>query len=57
MLKLIKNQAKAEHHPEAVFLLFENCSLFLTISSAKANLRYFKNVQKTRVFASMRLYD
>ena len=40
MLKLTKNQAKANQHPEAELLLFENYSLSLSTLSFKHIRRY-----------------
>ena len=36
-LKLVKNQAKAKHHPGVEPLLFENDSLFSSLLSSKNN--------------------
>ena len=46
-LKLAKNQAKAEQHPEAELLLFENYSLSSSTLPSKHNRRYSKKCTKT----------
>ena len=46
-LKLAKDKAKAKHHLEAEFLLFENYSLSSSTFLCKNNRWYYKNAQKT----------
>ena len=47
-MRLAKNQAKAEHHPEAELLLFENFSVSSSMLSAKTNVRYSKKCAKNK---------
>ena len=47
-LKLAKNQAKAEQHPKAELLLFENYSLCSSMELFKTNLRYSKKCAKIK---------
>ena len=47
-LKLAKNQAKAEQHPEIELLLFENCLLSSSTLSSKNKTRYFKKCTKNK---------
>ena len=56
-MKLAKNQAKAEQHPEAELLPFENYSLSSTTLSSKNNRRYSKKCTKANMFILMRFYD
>ena len=56
-LKLAKNQAKAKQQPDAELLLFESFLLSSSTLSFKNNRRCSENVQKTRAYVQMRLYD
>ena len=47
-LKLAKNQANANPHPEAELLLFENYSLSSSMLSSKTNMRYSKKRAKNK---------
>ena len=47
-LKLAKNQANANPHPEAELLLFENYSLSSFMLSSKTNMRYSKKRAKNK---------
>ena len=47
-LKLAKNQANAEQHPEAELLLLENYSYSSSTLSCKSNRTYSKNKQKSK---------
>ena len=47
-LKLAKNKTNAKHHPEAVFLLFENHLLFSSMLWSKSNLRYSQKCAKNK---------
>ena len=57
-LKLAKNQANAEQHPEAELLLFENYSHSSVMLSSKLSRTYSKKISKRiNVSVFMRLYD
>ena len=56
-MKLAKNQAKAQQHPEPELLLFENYLLSSSRLSFKTNIRYSKNVLKTSVSVLMGLCE
>ena len=55
-LKLAKNQAKAEQHPETEFLLCE-ITFFHPRYHSKIKGDFLKNMEKTTVSVLMRLYD
>ena len=46
---MVKNQGKAEEHPEAELLLLENYSLTSSSLSSKNNRRYSKKMHKKQV--------
>ena len=56
-LKLSKIQVKSKQQPEAEHLLFENHSFFIHIIIPKVIEDILKNIQKTILSVSMRLYD
>ena len=56
MLKLTKNQAKANQHPEAELLRSENYLLCSSTLSSKTNSRYSKKCAKASVSVIIGLY-
>ena len=57
-MKLAKNQANAEQHPEAELWLFENYSYSLSTLLSKSDRTYSKKISKrTSVSVFLRLYD
>ena len=47
-MKLVKNQAKANQHPEAELLLTENYLFFSSTLTSKNNIRYSKKCTKNK---------
>ena len=50
MVKLVKNQAKAEQHPEAKLLLFENYLISVSKLSSTNNSKYSKKCTENKYF-------